>query len=114
MTSFVALSFPVLAGNEGKARDFASEVKNKRKDFEKSSKRLKIKRQGWFLQQLPGSSTLIVFMEADDVQKALSDFSQSADPFDSWLKDGTKRITGMDFNRPRQDPYPEILFSDGF
>jgi hypothetical protein len=114
MASFIALSFPVLTGNEGKARDFAAEVKNRKKDFEKSSKRLKIKKNAWFLQQLAGSSTLIVFFEADDVQKSLSDFGQSIDPFDVWLKDGTKAITGMDFNRPRQDPYPEILFSDGF
>jgi hypothetical protein len=114
MTSIVSLAFPVLAGNEGRARNFAADVKNKKKDFEKSSKRLKIKRHAWFLQQLPQSSTLIVFFEADDVQKSLADFGQSKDPFDVWLKDGTKAITGMDFNSPRQDPYPEVLFSDGF
>lgn len=114
MSSIIALAFPVLAGNEGKARDFAAEVKNKRKDSEKSAKRLKIKRNAWFLQQLPQSSTLIVFIEADDVQKAMSEFAMSADPFDVWLKEGTKAITGMDFNLPRQDPYPEVLISDGF
>jgi hypothetical protein len=114
MTSIASLAFPVLPGNEGKARNFAADVKNKRKDFEKSTKRLKVKRNAWFLQQLPGSSTLIVFFEADDVQKSLSEFSQSSDPFDVWLKDGTKAITGMDLNKPRQDPYPEVLFSEGF
>ena len=114
MTQIVGLAFPVLAGNEGRARNFAADVKSRKKDFEKSSKRLKIKRHAWFLQQLPASSTIIVFFEADDIQKSMADFGQSADPFDVWLKDGTKAITGMDFNSPRQDPYPEVLFSDGF
>jgi hypothetical protein len=114
MTSIAGLAFPVLPGNEGRARNFAADVKNRKKDFEKSSKRLKIKRHAWFLQQLPASSTVIVFFEADDVQKSLSDFGQSQDPFDVWLKDGMKAVTGVDFNVPRQDPYPELLFSDGF
>jgi hypothetical protein len=114
MTTIVGLAFPVLAGKEGQARDFAADVKDKKKDFEKSGKRLKIKRHAWFLQQLPGSSTMIVFIEADDVQKAMSEFGQSTDPFDEWLKEGTKAITGMDFNQPRRDPYPEVLFSEGF
>jgi len=114
MASIVGLAFPVISGNEGKARDFAVEVKNKKKDLEKSSKRLKIKRNAWFLQQLSDSSTLIVFFEADDVQRSMSEFGKSIDPFDVWLKDGTKAITGMDFNKPRQDPYPEVLFSGGF
>jgi hypothetical protein len=114
MTSIVALAFPVVPGNEGQVRNFAADVKSKKKDFEKSSKHLKIKRHGWFLQQLPGSSTLIIFFEADDVQKSLADFGQSKDPFDVWLKDSTKVITGMDFNKPREDPYPEVLFSEGF
>ena len=91
MASIVSLAFPVLSGNEGKARNFAADVKNKRKDLEKSAKRLKVKRNAWFLQQLPDSSTLIVFFEGEDIQKSLSDFGQSADPFDVWLKDGTRR-----------------------
>ena len=114
MSQLVALAFSVLTGNEGKARDFVSSVKDKHKDYERSTKRRKVNREAWFLQQLPGSSTLIVFMEADDVEKAISDFTNSTDPFDVWLKDSAKTITGMDFSQPRKDPIPETLLSHGF
>jgi len=114
LTQLVALALPVLSGKEGAARDFVSAVKDKRKDFERSSKNRKMKKEAWFLQQLPGSSTLIAFIEADDVEKALSDFSRSNDPFDVWLKDSSKTITGIDLSVPRQDPIPETLLTYGF
>ncbi|HYB03989.1 MAG TPA: hypothetical protein VED17_05985 [Nitrososphaerales archaeon] len=98
----------------GIARDFVSSVKDKRKDFDRSRKRQKIKREAWFIQQLPGSSTLIAFMETDDVEKAISDFAHSTDPFDIWLKDSARAITGIDLNEPRKDPVPETLLSYGF
>ena len=114
MSQLVALAFPVLAGNEGMARDFVSSVKDKHKEHHNSSKKRRVKREAWFLQQLPGSSTLISFIETDDVEKALSDFSRSTDPFDVWLKDSAKSITGIDLSMPRKDPVPETLLSYGF
>lgn len=114
LPQLVALAFPVLSGNEGKARDFVSAVKDRRKEFEKSSRNRKVKREAWFIQQLPGSSTLISFIEADDVEKAISDFARSTDPFDVWLKVQAKAITGMDLGQPPKDPIPETLLSYGF
>jgi len=114
LSQLVALAFPVLAGNEGIARDFVSSVKDRRKEFENSRKKRKVKREAWFIQQLPGSSTLVSFIESDDVAKALSDFSHSTDPFDVWLKDSAKSITGIDLSIPRKDPIPETLLSYGF
>jgi hypothetical protein len=90
------------------------EVKDRHKEYEKSAKNRKVKKEAWFLQQLPGSSTLIVFMEADDAGKSVTDLAQSIDSFDVWLKDSAKTITGMDFSQPRRDPFPELLMSHGF
>lgn len=114
MGQLVALALPILSGNEGVARDFVSSVKDKMSEFQKSANRRKVKREAWFIQQLPGSSTLISFMETDDVEKAISDFAHSKDPFDVWLKDCAKTITGVDLNQPRKDPVPETLLSYGF
>ncbi len=114
LSQVVALAFPVLTGKEGDAREFVSSVKDKRKDFERSRKQRKVKREAWFLQQLPGSSTIITFIETDDVEKAISDFAHSMNPFDVWLKDSAKSITGIDLGQPRKDPVPETLLSFGF
>ncbi len=89
-------------------------VKDRRKEFESATKNRKVKREAWFIQQLPGSSTLIAFIEADDIQKAISDIARSTNPFDIWLKDAAKAITGMDLSLARQDPVPETLLSHGF
>lgn len=114
MGQLLALALPVLTGNEGAARDFVSSVKDRMKEFHNSAKKRKVKREAWFIQQLPGSSTIIAFIEADDIQKAMSDFAHSTDPFDVWLKDSTKSITGIDLGLPRKDPLPETLLSYGF
>jgi len=114
MTSSVALAFPVLAGKEGEARNFAAALKDKKKDYEKSFKDRKIKKQAVYLQQLPGSSTLIIYIEADDAGKALSDLSTSMAPFEVWFKDEAKSITGMDLDQYGDNPPPDLLFSYGF
>ena len=114
MSQLVALALPVLSGNEGAARDFVSSVKERRKEYEKSIGRRKVKREAWFIQQLPSSSTIISFMEADDVERAISQFAHSMDPFDVWLKNSAKSITGVDLGQPRKDPVPETLLSHGF
>jgi len=114
MTQLVALALPVLAGNEGAARDFVSSVKDRMKEFQNTAKKRKVKREAWFIQQLPGSSTIIAFIETDDVEKAMSDFAHSTDSFDVWLRDSAKAITGVDLGQPRKDPVPETLLSYGF
>ena len=114
MMSSVGLALPVLSGKEGDARLFAASMKDRKKEYEKSFKDLKIKKDAVYLQQLPGSSTLIVFIEADDAGKALADLSVSTAPFEMWFKDETKRITGIDLGLFREYPPPDLLFSYGF
>jgi len=114
LAQLVGLALPVLTGKEGQARDFVSSVKDKHKDFERTRKSRKVKREAWFLQQLPGGSTIIAFIETDDVEKTISDFARSTDPFDVWLKDSAKAITGEDLSQPRKDPIPETLLTFGF
>ena len=114
MAQLIALAYPVLAGKEGEARDLVSQVKDRQKEYRKSVKNRRISKEAWFLQQLPGSSTLIVLIEANDVDKALSDFARSTDSFDVWLKGSAKSITGFDFSLPREDPFPELMMSYGY
>jgi hypothetical protein len=45
----------------------------------------------------------------DDCEKykSLSDFAESTGPFDVWLKDSAKSITGIDLGLPRNDRFPK-------
>jgi hypothetical protein len=109
----VGLALPVLPGKEAQARQFGLSIKQKKNDFEKSEKRLRIKKEAWFLQQSPQGSMLIVYIEANDVGKVFTDFAQSRDPFDVWFKDEAKAISGVDLNQPAGPP-PELLLSYGY
>jgi uncharacterized protein DUF6176 len=109
----VSLAVPVLSGKESEARQFGAGIKQRKNDWEKSEKRLRLKKEAWFLQQSPQGSMLIVYIEGNDVGKALSDFAKSRDPFDAWFKDEVKAISGVDLNQPAGPP-PELLFSYGY
>ena len=109
-----ATVFPVLPGKEAAVKQFAKDMQSKKKDFEKSEKRLDVKRETWFLQTSPQGTLVIVNFEAKDLNKALTGFAKSTDPFDVWMKDQVKQLTGLDMSAPMTGPLPELLFSYGY
>jgi hypothetical protein len=109
----VNLTLPVLPGKESQARQLGAKIKQRNNDWEASEKRLRVRKEVWFLQQSPQGGMMIVYIEADDIGKVMSDFAESANPFDVWLKDEVKAISGVDLNQPAGAP-PELLFSYGY
>ncbi len=110
----VAMALPVLAGKEEQAKQFGKGVEEKNKEWKNSEKRLRINQEAWFLQSSPMGSMIIVYIQAKDIGKMFTEFAQSKDPFDVWLKDQAKMITGVDLNNPPSGPVPELLFSYGY
>jgi len=109
-----SVAFPVLPGKSEAAKEFAKTLTGPRhKEFEASEKRLKISKEALFLQKTPQGDSLIVYFEADDVEKAAVDFPRSQDPFDRWFKDQVKAITGVDINQAGGPP-PEQILSYGY
>jgi hypothetical protein len=104
----------VLPGKEAAVKQFAKDMQSKKKDFEKSEKRLDVKRETWFLQTSPQGTLVIVNFEAKDLNKAFTGFAKSTDPFDVWMKDQVKQLTGLDMSAPMTGPLPELLFSYGY
>jgi hypothetical protein len=102
-------AFPVLAGKEEEPRKFAEETLARRDELDTSQKRLGITTEQWVLQQSPEGSMVIVHFEADDVERAFAEFSQSQDSFDVWFKGRVKEITGVDLNEPPPG-LPEVIF----
>lgn len=108
-------AFPVLPGMDAAVKQFSKELgTTRKKDFERSEKRLGVKRESWFLQTTPQGSWIIVHFEAKDVNRALSDFAKSTDPFDVWYRDQIKQVTGMDMAAPMSGPMPEQLLAYGY
>lgn len=109
MKAFSA-SFPILQGKSEAAKGFAKTLMGPRYgEFEASEKRLKVSKESFFVEKTPQGHLIIVYFEADDVQKAAEDFGRSKDRFDRWFKDQVKGISGVDLNQPGGAPPEQIL-----
>ena len=86
----------------------------KRKDYERSEKRHGVHKETWFLQNTPVGEILLMYLEVDDAEKALSAFATDTDPFDIWARQQLKDLTGIDFSQPPRRPPAEQLFKLGY
>jgi len=52
---------------------------------------------------------VVVYFEADDVEKAFEVQAGSKAPFEVWFKQQVKSVTGVDLEQPRDEPPPEEI-----
>jgi len=112
----VCMAFPILKGKEGAAKELAKTLRGpKKKEFDKFEKRLKTTKETWFIQPSPEGSMVITYFESKiDPAKGFEEMARSKDPFDVWLKDKFKEISGIDFNNPPEGPMPEQILTYGY
>jgi hypothetical protein len=114
-------ALPVLPGKRDVLMQFIKDIQGPmRKDFEKSEKRLGIKKQAWFLQSANGSDNgdgsdwLLMYIEAEMVTRVFGDFAVSKEPFDVLMRNTMREFTGYDFSVPSKSPPPALLNSYGY
>lgn len=67
-----------------------------RKDgYEASRDRAGITREEVFIQSTPMGDMAVVFIEADDLEKAFGTLATSGDPFDVWFRDLVRDVHGI-------------------
>ena len=104
-------AFPVLPGKEGDVRALAEEVDRQRRfEADEFYRRLGIARETWHLQQTEAGPMVIVCTEVRDLEEAARAYAASAHPFDVWLKQQVRRISGVDPNREPKGPWTEQVF----
>ena len=86
----------------------------KRKEYESSAKRHGVHKETWFLQSTPVGDILLMYSEVDDAKKALSAYATDPDPFNIWVRQQMKDLTGIDFSQPPKGPPAEQLFKLGY
>ena len=110
-----AIVFPVLPGKREALRAFLKELAGPRfADYDISSKKWGFERDTWFLQTTPQGVLVIYYGEGKDIPKAMRDWASGREPFDVWMKQQLKDITGIDFNKPSDAPWPEQIHKYGF
>jgi hypothetical protein len=90
-------AFPVLPGREGQVRALAEEILGERRfEADEFYRRMGIVRETWHLQQTDAGPMAIVCTEVRDLEEAARAYAASEHPFDAWLKQQVRRLSGVD------------------
>jgi len=111
MTRILARAFLVLPGKEGTVRELAGEVQGERRfEADEFYRRMGIARETWHLQQTDAGPMVIVCTEVRDLDEAARAYAASQHPFDAWLKQQVRRLSGIDPSREPTGPFTEQVF----
>jgi hypothetical protein len=106
----MAVAFPIVAGKEDLAKEFAAQCSGpRREEMDKALRVWGVRKEHWYVQQSPMGSLLVIDMEANDPVDVFNVFAQANSPFDQWFKGQAQEVTGIDFNTPPA-ALPEKVF----
>jgi hypothetical protein len=106
--SRLALVFPVLPGKD--ARDIATELKSRPREYEQSRRRLGITLERAYLQHTPMGDFVTSYVEAEgDVLEKLGTLPSSDLDIDRYFVKAVKEIHGADLTQPLPGPAPETI-----
>jgi hypothetical protein len=94
-----ALNFvvPVLPGKEQTDLDWMEEMTGpRREEYESSWRQLGVSRHAVWHQQTPDGMVAVVYMEADDIPRAMEGIASSDDPFHQWFRGRVQDVHGID------------------
>jgi hypothetical protein len=84
----LAIALPILPGKTEQWKHYCQEMTGpRRSEYEASRKRVGITREVAFLEQTPQGDMVVVYIEAQDVQRAITGPGMSQEPFDVWFRE---------------------------
>src|SRR3712207_2377097 len=103
----------VSADQEEPWRRFLQELSGSRfEEYAKSRRRLGIFAESvWFAPKPSGGGAAVVFLEAEDPERALRELAESEVPFDTWYETQMRKLFGCDFARLPRVASSERLFA---
>ena len=104
----MALVFPVLPGKD--ARDIATEMKSRPREYEQSRRRLGITMERAYLQHTPMGDFVTSYIEAEgDLMAAFGKLGTSDLDIDRFFTKAVREIHGADLTQPMPGPMPETV-----
>jgi hypothetical protein len=95
-----AFSIPVVPGKEDLDRRTLDEMLSSRRgEYEEALRRAGISRQAIWHQQTPAGTVSVVYVEADDPEAGIAQFSSSDDPLNAWFREVMKEVHGVDISQ---------------
>ncbi len=107
------LAWEVQADQEEPWRRFLQELSGPRyEEYAQSRRSLGILAESvWLAPKPSGGGVAVVFLEAEDPERALRELAASETPFDSWYGKEMRRLFGRDFARLARVAVGEPLFA---
>jgi hypothetical protein len=106
--SRTALVFPVLPGKD--AKDIATEMKSRPREYEESRRRLGITMERAYVQHTPMGDFVTAYIEAEgDLMEAFAKLPSSDLEIDRYFVKAVKEIHGADLTQPMPGPLPETV-----
>lgn len=114
MAEFV-ITVPVLPGKRAVLEELMKVCSGPRQaELADLQKRQGVTKESIFLESGPGGDRCIVYQEAKDPMAAMQTLVSSKHPFDVWLKEKLKEVTGIDFSNPPAGEPPREIFRWGY
>jgi hypothetical protein len=114
MAAFAFIA-PILPGKEQADKEHMREaVGPRRQDYAEWRRKLGITREAVWHQQTPQGTVAIVYMEADDPQRALQGLGSSTEPIAQWFRQCILEVHGLDLTQPMPGPLPELVIDERF
>lgn len=96
---------PILPGKVDEHRQLDEELMGSRyTEYQESRKRLGIRREAAWHQEMPNGTVAVVYIEADDPGAAMAGMGSSEEPFDRWFRERIQDIFGLDLSQPAPPP----------
>ena len=106
--SRTALVFPVVPGKD--AREIATELESRPREYEQSRRRLGITMERAYLQHTPMGDFVTAYIEAEgDVLEKFGKLASSDLDIDRYFVKATREIHGADLTQPMPGPAPETV-----
>jgi hypothetical protein len=107
---FSVFAMPLVPGGAETVRRMRREALGpRRSEYEESRRRLGITDERAWIQSTPAGEMVLVYVEAEDPQRALRGMAESQEPFDAWFRQYIREAHGVDITK-EQAPPPESAF----
>lgn len=103
----LALAVPILPGKTEAWNQFRKELEARRSEHEEVWRRLGGTRHVAWIQQTPEGGMVVVYYEAEDIDRLFQEFATSDHPLLVWFRERVKEVHGIDLSQPLPFPLPE-------
>jgi len=105
-TQALAFTVPLLPAKTEQDRSaMRSCADGERRDAHRASReRLGITAESVWIQPTPSGDLAVVYLEADDLERAFGGIATSDEPFDRWFREHCLDVHGLDLTMPMAPP----------